>query len=148
MCLLHRADFWIIFSTHCTKCLRHSYHRTISPCSRKFFRLGSVCCRSGVVSPCWYLSCKTREPHAVSLTPDNLPHCTCNLTRSVWWAGTAAFNSDTCAQSPCLQEIEILPTEEVYILSPWHSTILPFRLLLIWTPSGQSSLITGMCANM
>lgn len=33
-----------------------SYHRTSKPCSRKFFRLGNVCCRSGVVKPCWYLS--------------------------------------------------------------------------------------------
>ena len=35
-----------------------TYHLTISPCSMKFFRLGRVCLKSGVPSPCWYLSCK------------------------------------------------------------------------------------------
>lgn len=38
-----------------------TYHLTISPCSRKFFRFGRVCLRSGVPSPCWYLSCEERR---------------------------------------------------------------------------------------
>lgn len=33
-----------------------TYHLTIRPCSRKFFRFGRVCLRSGVPRPCWYLS--------------------------------------------------------------------------------------------
>lgn len=34
----------------------NTHQRTSSPCSRKFFKLGSVCLKSGVESPCWYLN--------------------------------------------------------------------------------------------
>lgn len=55
-----------------------SYHRTIRPCSKKFFKLGSVCCRSGVVKLCWYLSCETRKQNMIikklNKTKTNMVH--------------------------------------------------------------------------
>lgn len=137
----------------------YSYHRTISPCSKKFFRLGSVCCRSGVVKPCWYLSCKERKKKKNTHCNIRVTHCAV-LNRTVRVGKARLRNTLTRTHilhvwTPSWNKIykkrQIPPTvksPEVYILSPWHISTLSIRLLLIRTHNGHPSLITGMCANM
>lgn len=50
-----------------------SHHRTSSPCSRKFFRLGKVWRRSGVESPCWYLNCRKKNTEEMYLLQTSSP---------------------------------------------------------------------------
>lgn len=47
-----------------------THHLTISPCSMKFFRLGRVCRKSGVPSPCWYLSCEGEKNRIKDILAD------------------------------------------------------------------------------
>lgn len=54
----------------------------MSPSSMKFFRLGRVCLRSGVLSPCWYLSYKKQAKiKSVKLSKPHIPMdiITCSL---------------------------------------------------------------------
>lgn len=135
-------------------CLCGSYQRTSSPCSRKFFRLGSVCCRSGVVKPCWYLSCKKKRNTPINLKQHhhNELYVQCvvihiNTISSLWYASARAVrHKRTYSMYVCVELKEIQPKEEVYIVSAWHVSILTLWLLLIWTQF-HPSLIPGMCTN-
>lgn len=56
-----------------------SHHRTSSPCSRKFFRLGKVWRRSGVESPCWYLNCRKKNTEEMYLLQTSSPVWTTSI---------------------------------------------------------------------
>lgn len=79
-----------------------TYHRTSSPCSMKFFRLGRVCLKSGVPSPCWYLSCKRRKIEFKKMLAD-IRQCFRNM---IYWH--VFFYFWTLKENECM--IPITPT--------------------------------------
>lgn len=124
------------------------YQRTSSPCSRKFFRLGSVCCRSGVVKPCWYLSYKKKKETYINLkTTSNIIMSCMSSVR--WPSASACAVRHQCTLSMLTERRKrsnLTKRYEVYIVSAWLISILTIWLLLIWTQF-HPSLIPGMCSN-